>query len=168
MGARPASPSVRDCPQPRGEIRPLEALRIKNQGVSGGSTSRNIGARLAPSHREHHVYRTTILLLVLTVAGAQNANLACDACCYMQTEPACPHGDESVAQQLVSPQGPCSSDSASPAIGPGEYRGSLHDSSDAGVPPVDSASPWKSLTHFNPVRASTRRYISPQSPNLRI
>ena len=138
------------------------------KGFPPVGSSPGIGARLAPSNNEHHVYRSTIILIILIFAGAQNAILACDACCYMQAEPACSHGPDSTTQQLASPQDPCSSDSTSPVIGPEGRGGFLHNSSDAGVLRVDSPALSGPARHFTPVRALARPHFSPQSLNLRI
>ena len=94
-------------------IRRPRALDIKWRDLLK-STPFLAGAALALGEGEHHVFRTALFSIVLTLAVGQNARLFCEAWCHDGTSAVCPHQDsttspDSTASQSVSADDNCGS-----------------------------------------------------------
>jgi hypothetical protein len=72
------------------------------------STLSRTGAPLALQRDEHHVFRATLLSIVLTLAVGQNASLLCQAWCHDATSAGCPHHGSTTSPSL-SAEDSCSS-----------------------------------------------------------
>jgi hypothetical protein len=60
------------------------------------------GAALALGRGGHHVFRTALFSIVLTLAVGQNASLFCEAWCHDGTSAECPHEDSTTSPSVSS------------------------------------------------------------------
>ena len=78
---------------------------MKTTVFSSISTPLLAGAALALTGGGHHVFRTALFSIVLTLVVGQNASLLCEVWCHDATSAGCPHqGSTALPDSTTSPR----------------------------------------------------------------